>query len=45
MRNSAIQDRLDKMLHRDWKGEAAALLDRRKNGEDPGPVRHVKIFL
>ncbi|KAF7968286.1 hypothetical protein HWV62_31023 [Athelia sp. TMB] len=37
MRTSAVEERVNSLIHRDWKSEATALLDRRKNGEE-GPL-------
>ncbi|KZP05235.1 glycosyltransferase family 18 protein [Athelia psychrophila] len=37
MRTTAVEERVNNFMRRDWKSEAAALLDRRKNGEE-GPL-------
>jgi hypothetical protein len=41
MRMPAVQLRLDRMLHKNWKNEATALLARRQNGSEEGPVRAI----
>lgn len=37
MYESAVEERVNNLMRKDWKSEAAALLDRRKSGQ-AGPV-------
>lgn len=38
MRIYSVGFRLDTLIHSNWQREAAAVLERRKNGEEEGPV-------